>query len=66
MKVFLSDDKSSFTMQGRIWTQTIKIEDLRKQIDLYTRLTKRRGGEFARNYQPSLNALKALAKDVSA
>ncbi len=45
MKVFLSDDKSSFTMQGRIWTQTFKIESLRTQIDLYTRLTKRRGGE---------------------
>ncbi len=25
MKVFLSDDKSSFTMQGRIWTQTFKV-----------------------------------------
>ncbi len=45
MKVFQSDDKSSFTMQGRIWTQTFKIEDLRKQIDLYTRLWKRRGGK---------------------
>ena len=45
MKVVLSDDKFSFTMQGRIWTQTFKIEYLRTQIDLYTRHTKRRDGE---------------------
>ncbi|MDH2325974.1 hypothetical protein QCN27_03745 [Cereibacter sp. SYSU M97828] len=70
MKATLSTDAKSVTLQGRAWSETFALELLPQRVAFYEGLILRGGknkqpGPWAKHYEPTLAALKAVQREYS-
>ena len=60
----LSDDGSTVLLDRGNWSGSFPLSHLPSQIRFYRGLRDRKGGKYAAFYQPTLDALEALGREI--
>lgn len=60
----LSEDGRTVLLALTNWQGTFPVENLPAQLAFYRRMRDRKGGRYAAFYQPTLDALEALAREI--
>jgi len=65
-RTIISADGKTVKLRVRLWSETFPAADIDGKVALYRRLTVRKGGKYASEYSPTLEALIAVSGRISA
>ena len=64
-RCFLAADGKTFTMASGDWSDSYPIDRAPRLIKFYESLRDRKGGVYAANYQPKVDALRKLQRRIA-